>query len=136
MKHNLVKIAASTICMVMLLMALTGCYYWKTVEPHEFAILTKDGVSIDKVAGAGRYTDAKFRASIEVINAESKVLEWVDNSLLTLDRQSISFELLVTYARSVEYAEFIWTEYRSSAQDDTVLEALVRTKIPDVVLRV
>jgi hypothetical protein len=103
------------------------------VQEHEFAILTKDGVSINEVVGAGRYTDNGFRASIHVVDGQAKTLTWQDNELLTLDRQSIAFEVSLTYARDMAYAQLIWQSFRETAQNDDALRALVESRIPRVV---
>lgn len=113
--------------------SLTGCYFWRTVEPHEFAIRSNDGVSIDEVVGEGRYSNSSWWADIHVIDGQSKTITWRDNELLTYDRQSVGFEVSVTYARSRGLAEVMWTQFRAASTCDESLAELVITRIPRVV---
>jgi hypothetical protein len=125
-------ISVAVVVISIILISLMG-YIWTPVGANEFAITTKNGVTIDNVVGPGRYTDLGFRASIHVIDGQAQTLTWYDNELLTLDRQSVGFEVSVTYARDMAHAEKIWTEFRASAQDDVVLAALVESRLPRVV---
>jgi regulator of protease activity HflC (stomatin/prohibitin superfamily) len=118
---------------VLVMMVNTGCYFFRAVSAHQYAILSKDGVSITEIVSEGRYTDNSFRADIHIIDAQGKTLTWRDNELLTSDRQTIGFEVSVTYARDINYAELMWVQYNAAAKKDDVLAELVVSRIPRVV---
>ena len=116
-----------------ILFMTTGCYFWEAVEEHQFALLSSDGVTIDSIVGAGRYTDNGFRAEIFIIDAQAQVLTWNDSELLTADRQSVGVEVSLTYARDVNHALLMWTQHRAAAQDDAILAELVLSRVPRIV---
>jgi hypothetical protein len=130
------KIAKKLSCLLivaLMMFSATGCYFWRAVEPHQFAILSKDGVTIDQVVGEGRYTDSGYRADIHIIDGQGKTLTWRDDELLTSDRQTVGFEVSVTYARDVAHVELMWTQFRTAATNDEALAALVESRLPRVV---
>ena len=55
------------------------------------------------------------------------------SELLTSDRQTVGFEVSITYARDIAHVELMWTQHRTAAQNDEALQALVTSRLPRVV---
>jgi len=115
---------------------MTGCYFHRQVQQHELGLRMRDGVSIDDVVGAGRYTAWSPWARLERIDTSVKTTEWTGADVWTSDRQPVVFTITVSYSRSRENVRTLWDMFRLEAQDNDALEALVHSRIPRVIRNV
>ncbi|MDI7277367.1 MAG: SPFH domain-containing protein, partial [Anaerolineae bacterium] len=116
------------------LLVLTGCYWNEQVETSQVGLLLPDGVTVQQVVGAGRYTNMGWFAELARIDVSAKTLEWEDPDLVTQDKQPIGLRLAITYARKRDKESILlmWDTYRGEATSDDLLERQVETRIPGV----
>jgi len=122
------------LALLIVAMLASGCTWKKQVEANEVGLVMRDGVSIDEVVGAGRYTEWGWYAAVKVVDVSAKTLSWEDPDLVTNDKQPIGLSVGVTYARDskADSIKMMWKDYRSEASDDVALENQVRNRIPRV----
>lgn len=126
-KTNLIILA------LIVMLAMTGCYWRTPVETSEVGLVMGDGVRVDEKVGEGRYSDLwGWYAELQIIDVSNKLLTWEDPSLVTDDKQPIGLVLDVTYKRDRDCAEEMFRDYRAEAVDDATLERSVRSRIPRV----
>lgn len=120
------------VLMVLIVSALSGCYLWKDVSANEVGIKLSSN-AIEGVVGAGKYSGGAWK-KLELMDVSAKTITWSDPDLWTADKQPVSFEITVTYARKsdADSVAGMWTKYNSQATDDAALETLVRSRIPRV----
>ena len=118
------------------MLMLNGCYFHRRVQQHEVGLRMSDGVSIDDVVGAGRYTAWSPWARLEIVDTSVRTTEWVGSDVWTSDRQPVVFTVTVSYSRSRENIHTIWNMFRLEAQSDAALERLVHSRIPRVIRNV
>lgn len=118
---------------LVILMAMTGCYWRTPVESHQAGLVLPDGVRVSEKVEAGRYSDLwGWYAKLQIIDVSNKLLTWEDSSMVTDDKQPIGFILDVTYSRDRSCVEEMFRDYRTEALDDAALERAVRSRIPRV----
>lgn len=126
------KKIALVVLMALIVSALSGCYLWKGVSANEVGIKLSSN-AIEGVVGAGKYSGGAWK-QLELMDVSAKTITWSDPDLWTADKQPVSFEITVTYARKsdADSVSAMWTKYNSQATDDSALETLVRSRIPRV----
>lgn len=108
----------------------TGCYWNAQVQTSQVGLIMPDGVKVQEVVGAGRYTSMKWFADIVRIDTSAKTLEWEDPDLVTRDKQPISLKVGVTYRRNPASILDMWDAYRAEATSDEALQQQVLNRIP------
>jgi regulator of protease activity HflC (stomatin/prohibitin superfamily) len=113
-------------------LSLTGCYWNAQVQTSQVGLIMFDGVKVNQVVGAGRYTKMNWYADIRIIDTSAKTLEWEDPDLVTRDKQPISLRVGVTYRRNPEKESILrmWDTYRGEATSDEYLKQQVLNRIP------
>jgi hypothetical protein len=120
---------------VLVSVLLSGCYWNTEIDEAEVGLIMSDGVKVDRVAYAGRYTDMSSRwAKIEEIKTSNISAMWEDPDLVTKDKQPIGFKVELSFARARDSESVLtmWQKYRSEATDDNALTALVLARIPSI----
>lgn len=122
------------IALMSALLLLSGCYWQKQVETSEVGLSMPDGVKVEAVVGAGRYTNLSFYAEMKEIDVSAKTIAWEDPDLVTRDKQPIGLNIGVTYARKrgKESVLRMWELYRGEAVSDEALAQQVRNRIPRI----
>lgn len=115
-----------------LLFLLSGCYWNARVETSQVGLIMSDGVKVDQVVGAGRYTKMRRFADIAVIDTSAKTIEWSDPDLVTKDKQPISLRVGVTYRRNPGKDSILqmWDTYRGEATSGEYLQQQILNRIP------
>ncbi len=113
---------------------LSGCYWNTQVEAYEVGLVMPDGVKVEAVVGAGRYTHMGFYAELRQVDVSAKTAEWEDPDLVTADKQPIGLKIAVTYARmrDAENSKAMYELYHNEAMSDEALARQVLTRIPGV----
>lgn len=111
---------------------LSGCYWNAKVQTNQVGLIMFDGVKVDQVVRAGRYTKMWRFADIRIIDVSAKTLEWEDPDLVTKDKQPISLRVGVTYQRNPAKESILqmWNTYRGEATSDEYLQQQVLNRIP------
>lgn len=122
------KRIALALMMVSLVFSLYGCYFNKTVESSEVGVKMDDGVKINEVVGAGRYTNLGWYADMKTIDTSAKQVSLVIEDVSTSDKQTVSIEILAEVARmsDEESVRVIWEKYNAVAKKDEQLMKLVQ----------
>lgn len=131
-EDNKVKKIFLTMLVLITAASLTGCYLWKSVQANQVGVRLDDGVSIKEVVPSGRYSNAGWFASLEVIDVSAKTSTWNDPDLVTKDKQPIGLSIAITYARKrdADSVKQMWTLYRGEATSDEALANQVLSRIP------
>ncbi|MFP4346592.1 MAG: SPFH domain-containing protein [Anaerolineales bacterium] len=113
---------------------LSGCYWQREVEESERGLLMPDGVTLQEVVGAGRYTNLGWYADINTIDVSAKTTSWSDPDLVTADKQPIGLAVGITYRRMSddESIRAMWSSYRAETLSDDALAQQVLNRIPRV----
>lgn len=113
---------------------LSGCYWRKEIEENQVGLVMPDGVHVEQVVGAGRYTRMTWYAEMRRINVSALTVQWQDPDLVTSDKQPIGFDVAVTFQRERDGDSIkdMWRNYNSEARNDDALKAQVLTRIPRV----
>ncbi len=111
---------------------LTGCFWNAQIQTSQVGLIMSDGVKVDSVVGAGRYTQMGWFADIARVDVSSKTLEWEDPDLVTKDKQPISLKVGVTYRRDSQSKSVLqmWDTYRAEATNDEALQRQVLNRVP------
>lgn len=119
---------------VLVSVLLSGCYWNTEIDEAEVGLIMSDGVKVDRVAYAGRYTDMGRWATIVQVKTSNVSAVWEDPDLVTKDKQPIGFKVELSFARARDSESVItmWQKYRSEATDDNALTALVLARIPSI----
>lgn len=122
------------VLLLLCLLAGSGCYWKKQVESNEVGLKLDDGVTVNAVVGAGRYSKGGWYSDLEIIDTRSKTVSWTDPDLVTKDKQPIGIELGLTYRRNNDPISIVnmWDVYRNEALNDNALAASVSNRIPRV----
>lgn len=114
--------------------ALSGCYWQRQVEESERGLVMPDGVTVQEVVGAGRYTNLSWYAEMDTIDVSAKTTSWSDPDLVTADKQPIGLAVGITYRRlsDDENIRAMWSSYRAEATSDDALAQQVLNRIPRV----
>lgn len=119
---------------LIVLVGATGCFWKKEIQTNEVGLVSVDGVSINDVVGAGRYTNWAYYAQLHKLDASAQTIQWEDPDLVTADKQPIGLSVSVTVRRpnndNPEAVKDMWNTYRSEAQDDGAFRAFVLNRIP------
>jgi len=117
---------------LVLVVALSGCYFWKEVESNEVGVVLNNGVTISDVVGSGRYNNSGWYAGLVVIDVSNITIDWSDISLVTKDKQPISLDLKLTFSRSREDAcvRKMYNDFRKESRNAEDLIVLVQSRIP------
>ena len=133
-----VKSYRVVLVMVLLMVALmsTGCFgtiVKVAVDTAEMGVIKSDGVTIDELVGAGRYSDSALHASIHTFPLDAYTTDWNDPSLLTGDKQPIGLVLQITYKRTSDPAliKELWPTYSHLFTNDDALREMVLSKVPE-----
>lgn len=132
------KLFGILITLILTMVCMTGCYYNKQIGTNEIGLKMDDGVTINEVVGAGRYTNLGWYAGLTSIDTSSRTITWNDSDVWTSDKQVVSFGSSVTFARKNDEASIrkMWKEYNAAACNDDQLDALVLSRIPRIVKQV
>lgn len=122
------KRIALVLMLVVMSFSLCSCYFNKTVESGEVGVRMNDGVQIDEVVGAGRYTNLGWYANMKTMDTSAKQVKLVINDVSTSDKQTVSIEILAEVARKSdeESVKTIWVNYNAAAKNDDQLITLVK----------
>lgn len=128
------KRAKFILVLLVLVIALSGCYYRKEVQTNEVGLVMADGVTISSVVSAGRYTDMGYYADLKIINASALNTTWQDPDLVTKDKQPIGLNVSITFARKrdADSVEMMWEKYNGEARNDEALVEQVLARVPRV----
>ncbi len=120
------------VSLLCIMFSLVGCFWNAQIQTNQVGLIMSDGVKVDNVVGAGRYTNMGWFSDIAKIDVSSKTLEWEDPDLVTKDKQPISLKVGVTYRRDSASGNVLrmWDTYRSEAVDDEALQRQVLNRIP------
>ncbi len=113
---------------------LSGCYWNTQVEAYQVGLVMPDGVKVESVVSAGRYTHMGFYAELKKVDVSAKTVEWEDPDLVTADKQPIGLKIVATYARmrDADNAKAMYELYHNEATSDEALAQQVLTRIPGV----
>ena len=114
---------------------ISGCYRNVQVSESQVGLIMPEGNKVEKVVGPGKYSDGWTRfADIEVIDVSSKTFEWVNNDLVTNDKQIIGINIVLTVQRSRSEADvrLMWSQYNTEAVNDEALQSLVFNRLARV----
>lgn len=122
------------ILLVLALLSLSGCYYKRVVDESEVGLVMTDGVKVDQVVYAGRYTDMSYYAEMVEIDVSGISAVWADPDLVTKDKQPIGIELALSFARNrtAESIMNMYQKYKSEALNNDALTDLVLSRVPGV----
>lgn len=120
---------------ILIISTISGCYRNVQVSESQVGLIMPEGNKVDKVVGPGKYSDGWTRfADIEVIDVSSKTFEWVNNDLVTNDKQIIGINIVLTVQRSRNEADvrLMWSQYNTEAVNDEALQSLVFNRLARV----
>lgn len=111
-----------------------GCYCWPSVKENQAGVVLNDGVSISKVLPPGRYgANWRYWADFQTVDCQAKIIEWEDPSLVTRDKQPISFRVAATVRRDCTENGIrnMYRNYNSAARNDDAMALIVTSRMPD-----
>lgn len=122
------KRIALALMLVVVCCSLCSCYFNKTVDSSEVGVKMSDGVQIDEVVGAGRYTDLSWYADMKTMDTSAKQVNMVIADVSTSDKQTVSVEILAEVSRKSDEASVktMWTNYNAAARKDEQLIKIVQ----------
>ena len=114
--------------LLMCCMSMCSCYYNKEVDSSEVGLKMNDGVSINEVVGAGRYTRMGWYSKLVTVDISSKLITLNIEDVSTSDKQTVAVEVLAEVARKgdEESVRNLWKNYNAVARNDDQLVGMVQ----------